>query len=349
MKIGIVTGKRGGFDAMLPLMLRLEASSDHSLVVYVVDQHTMGTFGGTAEYVENRLPDTEIIRIHAAEGDDFFTRSLNCARVLSALPVGLVDYLVVYGDRGESLAAAQCALIYGVPIIHLEAGERTGTIDDQTRWAISSLADICFAPSSKAFQRLVDRGHTRCILSGDLHLDAYADMASLEEVYSFLGHDGGDLAISLFHPDPDDPDGRNQDQAIRSLLKLEYNVVAIYPCSDPGHQVLIDNLLSWDGDIDVFPNIPGPIFRTMLQQATLMVGNSSAGLKEAPFVETYAIDIGSRQVGREREYSTYHSNNGDICDLIEDITENAILPSRLKYPYGMGDATDIVFRWINDQ
>ena len=349
MKIGIVTGKRGGFDAMLPLMKCLEESSEHELVVFVVDQHTMPMFGHTDEEVEKALLTTPVIRIQAAEGDGPFVRSLNCARVLSTLPLETLDYMVVYGDRGESLAAAHAALIHGIPIIHLEAGETTGTIDDKTRWAISSLADICFAPTSLAAGALEERGISKYLISGDLHLDAYNNMVSFNSVADHLGYSPTEVAIVLFHPDPGDPDNENIDQAIRCLLELDHHIVAIYPCSDPGHQDIINILHGWDGDIEVYPNLPGPIFRTLLREADIIVGNSSAGIKEAPYVHTYAIDIGSRQKGREREYCTYHSNKGDILNLIESVTEHPITPDRLKYPYGKGDATGIVYRWINGQ
>ena len=181
MNIGILTGKRGGFDAMLPLIKRLEEAEWANLFVIVCDQHMMKMFGDTHLYVKGHLqPETKITYITAIAGNTCTNRSYNCSKVMKEMTeiCTLLDTLILYGDRGESLAAAQAALINEVKIIHLEAGEVTGTIDDPTRMAITCMADYAFAPHEDAERRVEKITHTT--VSGDLHLDAYKDVATAE-------------------------------------------------------------------------------------------------------------------------------------------------------------------------
>ena len=366
MNIGILTGKRGGFDAMLPLIKRLEKAEWANLFIIVCDQHMMKMFGDTHQYVKGQLhPETKITYITAIAGNTCTIRSYNCSKVMKEITeiCTLLDTLILYGDRGESLAAAQAALINGVKIIHLEAGEVTGTIDDPTRMAITCMADYAFAPHEDAERRVEKITHTT--VSGDLHLDAYKDIATTEEaelwIQSYYPKPivSKQTAIFLMHPVIEDygdhtrlDTGDFAHRVLQELVDYNYHIIAIYPCSDPGNEYIIDTLHEFEkrGEAMVFQNIPGRIFRRLLTDADLMVGNSSAGIKEAPFVETISIDIGTRQEGRARDCGVFHvrthKNLGSTLNWIKNHTVDRAVLGERHFPYGKGNATNAVFSGI---
>jgi UDP-N-acetylglucosamine 2-epimerase (hydrolysing) len=374
MRIGILTGKRGGFDAMLPLIKKLEKTDWADLLVIVCDQHMMPLFGGTHKYVREKLDsETRIAYVTATAGNSRELRSYNCSKVMKDIAELCVDLdtLILYGDRGESLAAAQAALIQGVRIVQLEAGEMTGTIDDPTRMAITCLADYVFVPHLAALERTKSLTYTT--VSGDLHLDAYKDVATSIEAIAWVKATKKDLyiapkdrqtAIFLMHPMIEDygdytrlDTGTSAHKVISTLVNHNYRILAIYPCSDPGYEPIIEVIHTFEkrGEVMAFQNIPGRIFRRLLTDADLMVGNSSAGIKEAPFVKTISIDIGTRQKGRDRDCGVFPVKTHDIDPILTWLSKHELLSydpwgtgpravlGKRTFPYGDGNATDIVF------
>ena len=225
------------------------------------------------------------------------------------------------------------------------------------------MADYAFAPHEDAERRVEKITHTT--VSGDLHLDAYKDIATTEEaelwIQSYYPKPivSKQTAIFLMHPVIEDygdhtrlDTGDFAHRVLQELVDYNYHIIAIYPCSDPGNEYIIDTLHEFEkrGEAMVFQNIPGRIFRRLLTDADLMVGNSSAGIKEAPFVETISIDIGTRQECRARDCGVFHvrthKNLGSTLNWIKNHTVDRAVLGERHFPYGKGNATNAVFSGI---
>jgi UDP-hydrolysing UDP-N-acetyl-D-glucosamine 2-epimerase len=360
-RIAILTGKRGGYDAMLPLMRSLQDADWCHLTVLACDQHLYEKFGSTVDTIEQEP--FEVVRLRMSQAEDTKeSRCLAMAQMMSSLTAWVngnpIDYLVVFGDRLESLTAAQVAHCFNIPIVHIQGGDKTGTQDDQTRWAITELASHHLVSNMNALVAVNQRRRrfpARCV--GDLHVDnLLAKVASPVEVQEFLGFLPVNFFLGLFHPDTRVP----------SLAPLQINnilngvdryrgalhpskAIWVYPCTDIGHEGILTALDHWGRKDNnyVYSNIPHDIFLWLLYETKCLVGNSSAGIIEAPYTNTWAVDVGDRQLGRVKDNNIISAapSAKDVCRAVRLACEAAESPV-CQQLYGDGRATEMVFAYL---
>jgi len=314
--IGVLSGKRGGFDAMLPMLRLLDESEDFKLTLYLADMHNMEEQFGSTE-ADRELPNSHMHRLHPELFDDY-----PCARARNICEYGKVlaalmdhrgqDCLVLYGDRGESLSAAMVACQMRIPIAHIQGGDTTGTTDNNMRHAISMLSTWHFVSHQRAADRLVDMGIAKryVYIVGDSHIDPivegdHHDEPYIREELSLVAHNDP-LIVLLQHPDDPNKAAGEIWETLMALKQIKGQVVAIYPCSDPGYSEIV-NALEDAATLDklqVHKNLPGPMFRGLMNIADVLVGNSSCGVIEAPYVRLPTVNIGDRQRGRLQTRST---------------------------------------------
>lgn len=306
-RILFLTGKRGGFGAMEPT---LQAIRDHptlELKTYVCDQHLHHRFGSTItevtkfdpRYLHGACPAT----YHDVEG-----RLSYMGTILAELPLRLreykIDILLLIGDRLESLMGAITAHNLNIPIAHVQAGDITGGVDNAQRWAISHMSRWCFAGNKDALTRLQRKlTDAEIHLVGDVHIDRLMQERGKDPtaILDRLGLSSYKIIILLQHPDTLHPE-KSYEQIAETIDALKYHqedgyqIVAIYPCSDQGHDDIISELDCQPWVVE--RNIPHGEFITLLEQASCLVGNSSCGIIEAPYLNTPSVDIGNRQKGR---------------------------------------------------
>jgi UDP-hydrolysing UDP-N-acetyl-D-glucosamine 2-epimerase len=323
----VLSGKRGGYDAMLPMLQEIEADPLLELQLVVTDQHVREKFGNTQEDITLPISDT----ICAYSVDDSARGRCHVIGYITykmsmILNQKKPDLLIIYGDRGEALAGTIAAVQCGIPVAHLQAGDKSGSVDDVYRGMISKAANLLFSSHFTGSERLLKLGEhpSRIFEVGDHHLDPYridnelfaADVRHRDDVrqrlYKLLGKplDQGDFNIILLQhsnsswPEKSDEEMRETLYGIPTYVQSKSTrIIAIYPCSDPGHDAVINTLHAYERlevrcPISIHKNIKGELFRELLRSADLLLGNSSAGIIEAPFVGTHALNIGDRQFKR---------------------------------------------------
>ena len=132
LKIAILTGKRGGFGAMKPMLRNIVADPSLELQLIVTDQHLNEAFGATITEVEREFTVAASIDMKQ-HGDTAVQRSQALGRCLTGISAELArlapDCLLLYGDRGEVLATAIAAINLRIPIAHLQGGDVSGNVD----------------------------------------------------------------------------------------------------------------------------------------------------------------------------------------------------------------------------
>ncbi len=205
------------------------------------------------------------------------------------------DFVLAYGDRGEALAATLAASRLGIPVAHVEGGDETygGVLDDNARFAITRLACLHFATTQHAADHLIAIGEEpwRVKVCGLPILDfvAAGDFTSEDEVRLRYGL-GDDWPFTLIchHPVPgEDP---------RLILReLPSNVAfVIHANGDTGSSAVDRALAGFPGA----SNVPRADFHGLMNACSLMVGNSSSFVKEAPAFGKPVTLVGNRQKGR---------------------------------------------------
>ncbi len=337
-----LTGTRADFGLMASTLRRLNADPRLALSVLVTGMHLAPEFGLTVREIE-------------AEGFDLHGR-VPCdmanadggrmARNIGIMLGGFVealerrrpDALLVLGDRGEMLAGALAAAHLGIPVVHLHGGERSGTVDEPVRHAISKLSHLHLTATSDARERLIRMGERadRITVVGAPGLDGLASMVVRNRA-DLCAQEGlvadRPLALLVFHPVLQESAlaGEQMRLIAQTLLDTGHQVLALMPNADAGSAEVRSALQSFAvaGRFVVKTHLPRPEFVAWMAAADLMIGNSSSGIIEAASFGTPVINLGSRQHMRER--------NANVQDAPVEaaalLTALAAVPGRAVPPY----------------
>jgi GDP/UDP-N,N'-diacetylbacillosamine 2-epimerase (hydrolysing) len=260
------------------------------------------------------------------------------------------DWVILSGDRAEQLGAAIASTFMYIPTAHIQAGERSGSIDGVTRHAITKLVHLHFASNDDAADRLIKMGEQsfRVIKSGAPQIDSIvrSTRLSLENLISSNYVSEVKYALICFHPVTED--FHEIDWQINFLLdlanKISISKIWILPNNDPGGDKIREKILANKKIEDkAFANLPRHIYLSLMEHAQYMLGNSSSGILEAPSFKTPVINIGRRQHGRVSEKNVIHVDFSiEACLAAIKLISNQDFKSALKHiinPYGDGTAS----------
>ncbi len=307
-----VSGTRADFGLMRSTLLRLQADERLDVAVCATGPHLMQEHGMTVTEIRESG-----LRVAACvEAPVAVSTGAGMAKAVAASLAGIVDVIerekpeivMLLGDRGEMLAGAIAAVHVGIPIVHLHGGERSGTIDEQVRHAISKLSHFHFVATQASRERLLRMGESadRVFVTGAPGLDGLLDsvQCSRESLAAEEGLDPGKpIALMVFHSVVQDAlEAGDQAAAIlRVLAKKGLQVVCLRPNSDAGGSAILDRLQQQRSSrFRLHTHFPRARFVGWMSAADFMIGNSSSGIIEAPVFGVPVVNVGDRQALRER-------------------------------------------------
>lgn len=266
------------------------------------------------------------------------------------------DLIVVHGDRVESLAGATVGALRNILVAHVEGGELSGTVDDLMRHATSKLSHVHFVASEAAERRLIQLGELPETIfnigSPDIDVMLSESLPLLAEAKQRYDVDFESYAIGMLHPVTTECDfqRKNAKVFIDALLESNYNYIIIYPNNDSGSDKIFDELTRIEGNkkFRTFPSIRFEYFLTFLKNAAYVIGNSSAGIHEAPVYGVPTINIGTRQNNRFRSKSIIDVDfdKSKILDSINHCVK--IKRFEENNHYGKGDSSKKFLAVLND-
>jgi UDP-N-acetylglucosamine 2-epimerase (non-hydrolysing) len=353
-RIAFFTSTRAEYGLLRPLMVEVASRVGMTLQVIVSGTHLSTVHGETwREIAADGFPINARVDMRL-DADDAESAAGSAALALSGTARALTrlqpDVLVLLGDRYELLAAAQAAVLAGIPIAHVHGGEATeGAIDDSIRHALTKLAHWHFPAAEPYAERIRQMGETseRVWNVGAPALDNIAalDPEPLEALEAFLGLSlHAPSFLVTYHPVTLVADGGLL--AMRSLLTvlddMAGTVVITGVNADPGARAIREALQTFAQAnrerVVLVESLGARRYLSLMHYVEAVVGNSSSGLIEAPAVGVPTVDIGSRQQGRLRAPSVLHC--GESAVEIRDALERATTPSHralaaLRHtPYG---------------
>ena len=312
-KICYITGTRADFGLMQSTLHRIQQSPVLELSLVVTGMHLQPEYGLTVTQIEEAgLPIAGRIAVETGSP----TGAL-MARNIGHMLIGFVevleatrpDLVLVLGDRGEMLAGAIAAIHLNIPIVHIHGGERSGTVDEPVRHAISKLAHVHFVATDESKARLIRMGEfaDHVHLVGAPGLDRLNDLvvADRKTLCDRLSFDPtGKIALMVYHPVLHEAD-RSADYASRIVDALRANdvqVLALKPNSDAGSAGVRAGLeaRAEAGHIHLITHLARPEFVSWMAACDVLVGNSSSGIIEAATFGTPVVNVGSRQNLRQR-------------------------------------------------
>lgn len=316
-KILFVTGTRADFGKLKPLIEKVEESPDLEAHIFATGMHMLGIFGYTFHEIEkcgfaNVFPHFNQTA-GAKEEMDFSLANtvLGLGHYIRELEP---DLIIVHGDRVEALAGAIAGSLNDVRVGHIEGGEVSGTIDESIRHAVSKLSHLHFVANDEARSRLIQLGEAPesvfVIGSPEIDVMLSGELPHLEEVRDHYEISFDEYAIFIYHSVTTEIDSLKQrvQEVVAAALESGDNYIALYPNNDKGSGEILDELKALEKlpNFRVIPSLRFESFLTLLKNAQYILGNSSAGVREAPVYGVTAINVGSRQNGRFQGSSIVH-------------------------------------------
>lgn len=317
-RILYLTGTRADFGLMLPTLRRVDATPGLAVEVCITGMHLSERFGNTAQEVLSSGLNV-VWRIDTSVDED---STDGMARSAAQVALGFADCIrekrpnicMILGDRWEALAGAMSAAVAGVPIVHVCGGERSGSVDDAMRHAISKLAHLHCAATEGARQRLLGLGEApeRIHVVGAPGLVGLQALATRPRADWAVEH-GLDparpIAAVLFHPVVQDAAraGAQVQAVLEAVRGSGLQALCLMPNADAGHSRIREAIeracAQWPG-CRAGTHLPRRDYVSLVAGADVLVGNSSSGIVEAASFGTPVVNVGDRQAGRERNANT---------------------------------------------
>lgn len=359
-KILGVTGIRSEYDLMSTVYREIHNHPKLELELLVTGAHLSPSHGDTIREIESDgfvIADRVESLLH---GDALSSRIKGLAVQLQGMIQTIVrvnpDILLVLGDREESITTALVGAYMNIPVAHVAGGDRVvGNVDDQVRHAVTKLAHLHFVTNEESYKRVIALGEEpfRVYNTGNPGLDRILTEPELSckllsESLGFDIEDDEPFILLIQHVISTEVQHAYEQMKITldAVKRLGIKTILSYPNSDAGSQELVRAIHECEHLPFLYTakNIPRLEFVNIMRKASCMLGNSSAGILEAPLLKLPVINVGNRQKGRlhaENVQFVPHDVN-EICEAVRkavyDQTYLEVVKSCLN-PYGNGTSS----------
>jgi GDP/UDP-N,N'-diacetylbacillosamine 2-epimerase (hydrolysing) len=366
-KVCVITGSRAEYGLLRWVMQEILDDPELTLQVVATGMHLSPEFGMTYKAIEDdgfRI-DRKVEMLLSSDTSVAVTKSMGLGIIGFGDVLGELspDLVMVLGDRFEIFSAAQAAMILQIPIAHLAGGDNGhGTYDNIIRHCITKMASLHFVTHMEAYHRVIQLGENpqRVFCYGATSVDNFRklNLLSRKELER-------ELDISLekkyflvtFHPLT--MDSSESETQLKALL----NVLSSYVCSgaylviftksnaDNGGRAInsiIENFVQNHDECYLFDSLGQVRYLSALKHAYMVIGNSSSGVYEAPYMNIPTVNIGSRQLGRPAPTSVLHCepNESSILRAIEDA--QFLNFKEVEMLYGDGAASRKIIRKVKE-
>lgn len=355
-----VTGIRSEYDIMSSVFSAIDNHKDLSLELIVTGAHLSETFGYTIKEI---IADGFVIadKIESLlSGDSASSRVKSLAIQLQGLVQSVSrinpDILLVLGDREEAMTTALVGAYMNIPVAHVAGGDFViGNVDDQVRHSVTKLAHLHFVTNIESEQRILKLGEQafRVFNVGNPGLDRLREVPeiNISELSIRLGFklmENEPFILLIQHAISTEIEQAYEQMRIslEAITELGIKTIISYPNSDAGGQQMIRAIQEYLSQPFIFAakNIPRLEFVNLMRNASCLLGNSSAGILEAPLLKLPVVNVGNRQKGRlhaENVQFVLHDKD-DIINAVRHAIfdlDYRLYVSKCSNPYGDGKSS----------
>jgi UDP-hydrolysing UDP-N-acetyl-D-glucosamine 2-epimerase len=367
-RVCVVIGSRANYASIRSALVAIDRHEQLDLLVVVAASAVLDRYGSVEDIIV-RDGFEPVARVHmVVEGETPLTMAKSAGLGLLELPT-VFDVLqphvvITIGDRFETMATTLAAAYMNIPLAHTMGGEVSGSIDESIRHATTKFAHVHFPASAEAQQRIVRLGESpeRVHLVGCPRIDMTAEVlarnhpSSVAELISSLtAGDGvgarlkGEEPFLLVSQHPVTTEyGSGERQVLETLAALEelsMPTLMLWPNADAGADDVSRGIRKFRErgagfPLHVFKNLPPETYIRLMAASACVIGNSSSAIREGAFIGSPAVNIGSRQQGRERSANVIdvgHDKAEIVAAVRSQIEHGPYPPSSL---YGDGTAGD---------
>lgn len=306
-KILFLTGTRADFGKLKSLIRICVDSGIFDVHIFATGMHMQHQYGITVKEIE-KSGFSNIYKFinFTSETTMDLTLSKTIDGLSSYIKEEIPDMIIVHGDRVEALAGAIVGALNNILVGHIEGGEVSGTVDEIIRHSVSKMSHIHFVANELAKKRLIQMGELDnqvfVIGSPDVDIMFSEGLPDISEAKQYYDIDFESFAILMFHPVTTEIHQLQEivEELIATIASDSNNYVIIYPNNDLGSSKILNGYetLKNNPRIKIFPSIRFEYFLVLLKHSKFLIGNSSAGIREAPYYGIPSINIGTRQNNR---------------------------------------------------
>ncbi|WP_342473026.1 UDP-N-acetylglucosamine 2-epimerase [Metasolibacillus sp. FSL H7-0170] len=363
-KICVVTGTRAEYGLLYWLIKRLYEDTNVDLQIIATGMHLSPEFGLTVKQIEQDgfKIDEKLEMLLSSDTPTAIAKSIGLGVITfsDALSRLNPDIMVVLGDRFEIFSAAQAAMILRIPIAHIHGGELTeGLIDESIRHSITKMSQIHFTATNEYRERVIQMGEQPNTVYnvGTLGLEGIKNikLLSKEKLSESINFKLNKYFLVTLHPTT--LESGTAEWQIKSLLKVldtfpKHQVIFTKTNADTDgriiNQCIEEYVLENSTRCCVFDSLGQLRYLSAIQHCEAVIGNSSSGLLEVPFLRKPTVNIGIRQGGRLKAKSVIDSSF-KFTELKDSINKaiSTNFNERLKHipmVYGEGNTSKSILR-----
>jgi UDP-hydrolysing UDP-N-acetyl-D-glucosamine 2-epimerase len=337
-RVAVVTGTRAEYGVLASPLAAIRGHPALRLQLVVTGMHLLRKFGHTIDDIagDGWRIDARVPMQAGSDGalDQAAGLSKGVRGIARFLDAADTDIVVVLGDRIEAMAGALAAITTGRVLAHIHGGDvAPGDFDDSLRHAITKLAHVHLVATRDAARRVIRMGEdpARVHVVGAPGLDQLRELlergtadrlggvgVSPATLRGLLERRTADREVGRYSSDtpvalivyhargrPAAVEAQTMSALLRAVASLGLRRLVLYPNTDRGHRGVLEAIerhrrQSARQDVQVVPSLPRADYLRALIGATVLVGNSSSGIIEAPLAGTPSVNVGPRQAGRQR-------------------------------------------------
>lgn len=314
-KICVITGSRAEYGLLQSLMMLIKQSKSLQLQILATGMHLSQEFGLTYKSIEEDgfVIDEKVEMLLSADTDVAVAKSTGLGMIgfADALRRLEPDLIILLGDRFEIFAAASAAYLMKLPIAHLHGGELTeGATDDALRHAITKMSYLHFTSTETYRKRVIQLGEdpARVYNFGAIGIDAIKNLNLLpkDQLEVSLGIKlGAKILLVTYHPvTMEHNTAAGQMDALTKALQdyTDCTIIFTMPNADADGRIIMQKIEEFvrnnSAGAAAFKSLGQLRYLSLLKLASVVVGNSSSGIIEAPSFGIPTVNIGDRQKGR---------------------------------------------------
>ena len=340
-KICVVITARPSYSRIRSALYAIQSHPDLELQLIISGSALLPKYGSAIDFIleDGFIPDAQIY--HMIEGETLLSSAKSTGLAIIELSSELnklqPDAVVTIADRYETLATAIAASYLNIPVVHIQGGEVTGSIDEKVRHAITKLSDIHFVSTNKAYERVIAMGENpdSVYVTGCPSIDIAKQIDSNSpldfnpfEKYGGVGNTfdtSEDYLIVMQHPITTEHYLSNNQtlETLEAITKLNMPTFWFWPNPDAGSAGISKEIRVFrehheHSKIHFVINMSPEDFLKLTISSSCIIGNSSVAIRECSFLGVPAVNLGTRQFGRERGSNVIDSSH-DSADIISSV------------------------------
>jgi UDP-hydrolysing UDP-N-acetyl-D-glucosamine 2-epimerase len=336
-KVCVVVGSRANYSSIKSAMRAVREHPDLTLQLVVGASALLDRFGSVVDVIESDGFQANAKVTMIVEGETPGTMAKSTGLGLLELPTLLEllkpDVVISVGDRFETMATAIAAAYMNIPVAHTMGGEISGTIDESVRHAVTKLSHVHFPANRQAAERIIRMGEDPSTVHvvGCPRIDLVAEIVDQDGALGsteWLEREGAGAHIELNAPfllvtqhpvTTEYGQGESQiNETLAALQELRMPTIMLWPNADAGSEDTARGMRKFREKqrpdyIRFYKNFPIETWVRLMLACGCVVGNSSAPIREGAYLGVPAVNIGTRQRGRDR--------GGNVMDVGYDRRE----------------------------